>query len=316
MAQVNYSSTSSGENDATLADLTCLRKFSDGTISKELTCLLALNIAFCVTAIFGNSLILLALHKETSLHAPSKLLFRTLATTDLCVGLFVHPLSAATWISELQKDFEVCRYTSIARFLASYILCSVSLLTTTAISMDRLLALSLRLRYRQFVTLNRAYMVVTIFWVFSIVGTVVSFLKGALIIVSNITISVCLLTSLSSYLKIFFALRFNKTEVNKTRRSERVPLNIVLYRKTVYGALLVQLSLVVCYLPYGIAQVVFTAKKDLTSFTVLVWGLTGTLVYFNSSLNPILYCWKIREVKQAVKETVRRICTRRDSMIC
>ena len=30
---------------------------------------------------------------------------------------------------------------------------------------------------------------------------------------------------------------------------------------------------------------------------------TVTLVYFNSSLNPILYCWKIREVKQAVKYT-------------
>ena len=38
-------------------------------------------------------MILIVLHKESSLHPPSKLLLRCLATTDLCVGLIAEPLA-------------------------------------------------------------------------------------------------------------------------------------------------------------------------------------------------------------------------------
>ena len=308
MALLNDSSSFSSEKDSTLADLTCLLKFSNGAIHRELTCLIAVNIVLSITAILGNTLILIALHKDSSLHPPSKLLFRTLATTDLCVGLIAHPLNATTWISELEEQWDICRSTSIARFLTSYILCSMSLLTaTTAISVDRLLALRLMLRYRQIVTLRRTHVAVVGLWVVSIVGTVVSYLNGFLSIYSNIIIAISLLTSVFSYFKIFLLLRRNKTEPHQTTRSQASPLNTALYRKTVYSALWIQLALGVCYLPYGIVQFALTASKNVNPFTAFVWGLTGTLVYMNSSLNPILYCWKIREVKQAVMETLRRI---------
>ena len=306
MALLNYSSFSS-EKDSTLVELTCLLKFSNGVISRELTCLITVNIVLSITAILGNTLILIALHKDSSLHSPSKLLFRTLATTDLCVGLIAHPLSATTWISELEEQWDICRSTSIARFLTSYILCSVSLLTTTAISVDRLLALRLMLRYRQIVTLRRTHVVVVGFWVVSIVCTVVSYLNGFLSIYSNIIIALSLVTSVFSYFNIFRLLRRNKTKPHQTTRSQASPLHTALYRNTVYSALWIQLALVVCYLPYGIVQFALTASKNLNPFTAFVWGLTGSLVYMNSSLNPILYCWKIREVKQAVMETLRRI---------
>ena len=103
------------------------------------------------TAFLGNGL---ALHKESSLHPPSKLLHRCLATTDLCVGLVTHPLTATFWISVVLEHWSLCRYTSDASFITGFSLCSVSLLTLTAISVDRLLALLLGLRYRQVVILN------------------------------------------------------------------------------------------------------------------------------------------------------------------
>ena len=40
----------------------------------------------------GNFLILVALGKESPLHAPSKLLLRSLTTTDLFVGVVAEPL--------------------------------------------------------------------------------------------------------------------------------------------------------------------------------------------------------------------------------
>ena len=53
-----------------------------------------LNILFSITAILGNVLILIALHKVTSIYPPTKLLFRCLAVTDLSIGLISQPLYA------------------------------------------------------------------------------------------------------------------------------------------------------------------------------------------------------------------------------
>ena len=49
-------------------------------------------------------------------------------------------------------------------------LCGVSLLTLTAISVDRLLALLLGLRYRQVVTVKKTYVAILAFWIVSVVG--------------------------------------------------------------------------------------------------------------------------------------------------
>ena len=111
----------------------------------------------------------------------------------------------------------------------------------------------------------------------------------------NIFIPLCVVTLYISYCKIFLTLRHHQTQV---------------YKKAVSSALWVQCTLVACYLPYGIVRAMHSnSKLYLSNF--LAGELTVTLVYFNSSLNPFLYCWKIREVKQAVKQTIREaLCCR------
>ena len=88
MAQTNVTED---ENQKTFMELFCLAEFIRG-VDGELTFLSALNICLSITAFLGNTLILVALHKETSLHPPSKLLYRNLAITDLCVGIIVELL--------------------------------------------------------------------------------------------------------------------------------------------------------------------------------------------------------------------------------
>ena len=44
-----------------------------------------------------------------------------------------------------------------------------------------------------------------------------------------------------------------------------------------------------------------------SSSLLLAWSYTFTLLFLNSTLNPILYCWKIDEVRQAVKDTIRKV---------
>ena len=105
-----------------------------GDLRWHLTFLSVVNIFLAITAILGNTLILVALHHESSLHPPSKLLLRCLATTDLSVGLISQPLSVAFWISIVVRNWTFCRLFSTLSFMASYLLGSVSLLTLTVIS--------------------------------------------------------------------------------------------------------------------------------------------------------------------------------------
>ena len=292
-------------------ELACTVEITEG-IHNQLICLSVINSFLSITAFLGNTLILVALHKESSLHAPSKLLFRTLATTDLCAGTFLGPLGVTTLMSTVNQRWNVCRFAYDATYLTGFSLFSVSLLTLTAISVDRLLALLLGLRYRQVVTLKRTYVTVTVFWVLPIVVSAMHFLNHHITVWwINIGLPLCLVISVFSYVKIFFALRHQQAQVqnhvHQGQPSQTVPLNIARYRKTVSSTQWVQLALVVCYLPYGIVMVLST-QKILTASYFLAREFTATLLFLNSSLNPILYCWKIREVKQAVKETVRHLC--------
>ena len=142
------------ENQKTLEELVCSAESIRG-VDGELIIISALNIFVSITAFLGNTLILVALHKETSLHPPSKLLYRNLAITDLCVGIMAEPLHVTFLTSVLKERWDICNYANLAVNFSGYTLCSVSLLTLTAISVNRLLALLLGLRYRQLVTLRR-----------------------------------------------------------------------------------------------------------------------------------------------------------------
>ena len=109
----------------------------------------ALNIFLSITASLGNSLILIALHKVSSLYPPTKLLFRCLAVTDLCVGLISRPLFATLMLNVVLK-MNLNVFCNIRRviFPSGFILGQISIFTSTSISVERLFLL-MGLRYRR-----------------------------------------------------------------------------------------------------------------------------------------------------------------------
>ena len=275
----------------------------------HLTFLSVFNSFLSITSILGNILVLIAFHKESSLHSPSKFLLRSLATTDLCAGLFSGPVAITYWMSVVNENWNVCRYALVAHFITGYILGGASLWTLTAISLDRLVALLLGLRYRQIVTLKRTWAIVVTLWAVSTAFSATWFLNSLITLwYGCITISLCLITSVYSYTKILITLRYQQTELQDHVRqpSQTSPLNITRYKKAVYSAIWVQLTLIVCYLPYCIVAGLWT-HNGLSPSLVNSWSYASALVLLNSSLNPIVYCWKLEEVRQEVKNTIRHV---------
>ena len=273
----------------------------------------AVNILLSITATLGNSLILVALHKESSLHPPSKLLYRCLATTDLLVGLVTQPIYVTYWMSVVHEHWSLCRYAKDANIIPGYALFGVSLLTATAISVDRLLAMLLGLRYKEIVTLRRTYIILAIFWIVSLVSGLFFHLNYRITFWLSVTgAPLCLVISIASYTKIFRALSHHQAQIQdhvQRQPSQPNALNMARYRKAVYNALWVQLALVVCYVPqFTGGIVIFLSAKRFSNF-YLIYGMANVLVLFNSTINPFLYCWKISEVRRAVKQTIRQaIC--------
>ena len=270
----------------------------------------AVNIFLSITAFLGNFLILAALNKESSLHPPSKLLYRCLATTDLLVGLVSQPLYATYWMSLVYERWTLCQYARGAGYISGYALCGVSLLTSTAISVDRLLALLLGIRYRQIVTLKRTRIITATLWIFSVACGSFSVSRPQITLWCGvIVIPSCSVISIGSYTKIFRTLRHNQARVQdhvKQQSSQTNALNMVRYRKAVNSALWVQLALAVCYVPKLTMLVVSTHRKTYPLLVIVINAITNILTCFNSTLNPFLYCWKVKEVRQAVKQTIRQ----------
>ncbi|XP_078361682.1 trace amine-associated receptor 9-like [Oculina patagonica] len=296
------------ENNITDQELFC----TTGLGTHHKTFISAFNIPLSITAFLGNVIIIVALQKVSSLHPPSKILLGCLASTDLCVGLITQPLYVSMKMSPDHSKY--CLYLKILFETIGSMFCAVSLLTMTAISIDRLLALTLRLRYRQVVTLMRVRLVVVSFWLFSASVAMIVFYN--FLIASSIAciiVLLCIVTSTFCYTKIYLTLRHHQTQVQDhvqqgQQNGGGIALNIARYRKTVSSALWIQMTLLACYLPYAIFVGIIAVTGLTKSSLDIAWAITISLLLLNSSINPLLYCWKMREVRQAVKETIRQFC--------
>ena len=154
----------------------------------------------------------------------------------------------------------------------------------------------------------QTYVAITIIWAISIVTKTIYNVNSLVAFWwSNIVKSLCLVTSTLSYTKIFLTLRHNQIQpqenISQAQSTQATPLHMARYRKAASSALWVQVTIVVCYLPYFVA-VVLTPHGELPFPTYLARQFGVTILFLNSSLNPLLYCWKIKEVRQAVKETL------------
>ena len=220
-----------------------------------------------------------------------------------------------------QIDLRAVYYVYEACACSRRILCGVSIFTSTAISVDRLLALLLGLRYRHVVKLGRVRVVILCFWLVSASGAVVWMWREDIARQETFAVLILsVLTSIFSYTWIHLKLRHQQAQVqsNVLRRQQLgrgTPLNMARYKKSVSSTFWVQLTLAACYIPFAIVAVLGVNERTEVVNSVYInrigydvaWSTALSLVYLNSSLNPILYCWKIREVRQQVKDTIKQL---------
>ena len=114
---------------------------------KILMALMVVNTFISITATIGNLLVLVTIWRSPNLHSPSNTLLFGLALSDLCVGIVSEPLHVAFQAVLFNNFGKITSCTLMnVRNLISVFLTVVTLLTVTAMSVDRYLAIYLHLR--------------------------------------------------------------------------------------------------------------------------------------------------------------------------
>lgn len=286
----------------------------------------ALSGVFSIAATVTNFLVLAAIHRTPSLHSPSNTLLFGLALADLGVGLFVHPLYFSLITGKLIRNKDVFCEAGIAVEVIANALCIISLLTVTAVSLDRYLALRLHLRYKELVTIKRAIISIGIIWLIgAFSGTLWLYAPNMVKYNVMIIIVLCLLAAAFSYVKIYRAVtRVIHSELTlkcAMERNENIreqTANMANFKSHALSTFLVYCLIILCYLPYFCVVFVITLTGHSISKRFF-YDMTATLVFINSSLNPLVYCWRLQGIRNAVRKTAKLLVpfrTEREQSTC
>ena len=276
------------------------------------------NAIFSIVTIIGNILIMAALRKIhlTQVHTVFKAFLFNLALADLGVGLVVQPLFISAVLTAMSGYRDASRILGAVFYLGNWFLPNVSFVFLTLIAVDRFLVLHLRLRYRNLVTLKKVVTVLVTMWFATFAGTMLIIYDNRIYnIVVNFALAVCLSLTTFCYLKIYLTLRHHDKSVRGqnplenafvTSREEAPSgkrFNVMRYKRSVWNMLYVYVAFILCYLPLFCILIVIHVR-GVDRITKIFRFSGATLIFINSSLNPLLFCWKIREIRRVVLKTL------------
>ena len=261
------------------------------------------------TAIMLNILTILAIRKTSSLPKPLKTLLLSLAVSDLGVGFVAQPLYIALMVNPT--------YSTKTVFIIIVLLFgNASFFTVVAISVDRFLAIHLHLRYQELVTRKRAVTAVILIWVLCVSFPLILMVRSEeLTNVVVITISgFCFIITTIIYCRIYFTVRHhrNQIQIQQIQVLENSQIeSAARQRKSAVSTFYVYLVFLAYCLPeYCVAVARFISPPSTALSSLWVYSLT--LVFVNSSLNPVIYGWKMGHIRHAMIDTLRNLFPRRN----
>ena len=275
-----------------------------------------LNSFLSCTAITLNTLTILALRRLTShLSKTLRMLLLNLAVTDLGVGLLAQPSYVVYLVMIIQGKTQT--FTSEITLQIVYItgkfLSYVSFFGVVAVAADKFLSIYLHLRYQELVSYKRVLSVVISIWILSAILAFIFSQRRQFDFYISVPIeSVCYLATALCYLKIYLLVRHHKTEIltqrtQVTQEQIENEANAAKLKKSATSTFYLYLVFVACYVPRMCIMSIISSAGETTALLRHLRLYTFTLVFLNSSLNPLIYCWKMRHIGKAIMVILRNL---------
>ncbi|XP_078351948.1 melanocortin receptor 3-like [Oculina patagonica] len=276
--------------------------------------LCVLILAFSVVAIFGNILVFRALWKASSIPSTLKKLFMSLVTADLAMGLFAQLMFGVTLAVMLNMTasgeynlhmfcpsvFTLCHF-------SIFFLASASLLNVTAIAADRLLAIFLHLRYQEIVSPKSITIALLSLWLTSgVAASIYILLPENNDRVSEVLVYVGLFVTSVAYIYLYKTVRYHQNQIQcQCQVQNGQAMELLRQKKSAINALFVYVVFLACYVPH-LCSTILLKMDQLRISSLAAYEVSVFLVLLNSSLNPMVYCWRYREIREIVKAIVKK----------
>ena len=268
------------------------------------------NAYLSYTATMLNIVAIYAIRKTLSLPKNLKTLLLSLAVSDLGVGLLVQPMYIAIIMDSQQNNAtnDTDNVIYLAFLIPVNLFIFASLFSVTALCADRFLAIYLHLRYQELVTYKRVAAVVVSIWVISALISLIRFFipKNIMYVSFVIIISACIVTATSLSVKLYLTLRrhINQIQVPQVAQNDQGE-SVQRKRKSAMASLYVYLVFIVCYLPDNCVLIIIANNSEPRIDVNHLQFYTLTLVFLNSTLNPLIYCWKMKSIQHTIVLTLR-----------
>ena len=249
--------------------------------------------------LLGNAAILITVFKTPSLPTPAHILLAGLALSDFAFGFILQPILLSIVLSAgYNCDLPLATFRLLCSSFncSAIVYCGVPLGTSTAIALDRLLALRLHLRYAAIVTKFRVIVVLARIWLFQGFFIPMYFWQVKTFgRVLAIKICVVIVVNFAIYFNIHLIVRHHQIRI-QYQHSEQLA-NIFSLKRLKNSALntfFMFIFLLVCSLPF-----LYVYFNDRVSITI--YYIARTTNFLNASCNSFLCSWRLREIRTASK---------------
>ena len=267
------------------------------------------NAYLSYTATMLNIVAIYAIRKTLSLPKNFKTLLLSLAVSDLGVDLLAQPMYVV-YLIDSQQNNDTNTVIYFASRIPLDLFITASLLSVTALCAERFLAIYLHLRYQELVTNKRVGAVVVSIWVISaLISLIRFFIPKNIADVSVVIIdAACIITATSLSVKLYLTLRryINQNQIPQVAQNDQGE-SVQRKRKSAMASLYVYLVFIVCYLPDDCVLIIIANNSEPRIDVNHLQFYTLTLVLLNSTLNPLIYRWKMKRIQHTIVGTLRNL---------
>ena len=283
-----------------------------------------LNALLILPATFGNAFTFLLIWKTPSLQCPSNVLISLLACSDFFVGTIVQPTFVTASVALLRKQITKHCVILLVSDVFAWMFGSASFLTLTFITIDKYIALYYSLRYKDIVTTKRVACTVGFSWMLCAI-----FAPLILVYVRNIKVAVLFVLPIFffvmgvntwCYYKIMRIVRRHHVQIhdqasaiNHSSLPGQNSWQMSRYVKSLKTAFYIAGAFVLCYMPLAAFLIFlkFSSKGAISKHAISAMLIVAeSVVYLNSSLNPVIYFWRVTNLRRAAVNQLRKFLVR------
>ena len=270
------------------------------------------NSITCPLTFLLNVLVIMAVKKTSRLQTKTNMLLACLAVTDASTGLLTQPLFIvwkAFYLLEVPDEDAVGTfYFSVSRGLT---ICSA--LHLMLVTCERLIAIRFTYHHPHLVTGRNIKVAVIVFWLISIPNMVVGHkdfnifatLRSVLNFLAVLIVVSCVFFVVFAYVILYREVHRQRKNIKNQQLPQEEQQRIAKENKALKTTVLVVGAVLVCYVPVILTVLVFYLfGLDNGSCVYCPW--VNTFIMFNSFINPLIYCWRQKEMRQYV---LRFSCT-------